>query len=239
MTARVTPDGRHLLFQSSTGAGLTGYDSNHHVELYLYSADSHSLQCVSCRPDGSSAEGDARDNARAFTGATGTSSHLSTALSADGRYVFFTTSDSLLPRDTNGVADAYDFDSSTGTVHLLSSGTSPDPSYFMDASADGHDVFFTTRQRLLGWDTDGANDLYDARLEGGLPEPAPRPARCLGAEPCHGPPPAAPAPPPPAFEGPPNRRPCRPGKVRRHGKCLPRKHHRRHRRANHHRRVGR
>jgi hypothetical protein len=184
MTARVTPDGRHLLFQSSTGAGLTGYDSNHHVELYLYSADAHELQCASCRPDGSLAAGDATDMSRTFYGGTTPTSHLSRAVTDDGSRAFFTTTDTLVPQDTNGTADVYEFDSASGTVHLLSSGTDNADSFFMDASASGNDAFFVTRQQLVGWDVDQSYDLYDARVGGGLPEPVSHPG-CSG-DACHG-----------------------------------------------------
>jgi hypothetical protein len=169
--ARVTPDGRHVLFQSSTGAGLTGYDSNNHVELYLYSADSHELQCVSCRPDGSPAQGNATGISRTFTGGTNTSSHVNRPMSDDGSKVFFTTTDSLVSRDTNGKSDVYEFDSASGTVHLLSSGTDNSDSFFMDASASGNDAFFVTQQALSKWDVDQSYDLYDARVGGGLPDP--------------------------------------------------------------------
>jgi hypothetical protein len=169
--ARVTPDGRHVLFQSSTGAGLTGYNSNKHVELYLYSADSHELQCVSCRPDGSPAQGDATDMSRTFTGGTNTSSHVNHPLSDDGSKVFFSTTDALVSRDTNGKSDVYEFDSASGTVRLLSSGTDSGDSFFMDASANGDDAFIATQQALSKWDVDQSYDLYDARVGGGLPDP--------------------------------------------------------------------
>jgi hypothetical protein len=184
MTARVTPDGRHLLFQSSTGPGLTGYDSNKHVELYLYSADSHQLQCASCRPDGSAAEGDASPRARQLSG-TGTSSHLGRAVTDDGSEVFFTTTDALVPQDTNNTSDAYEFDTASGTVHLLSTGTSDGGSFFMDASRSGNDAFFATGQPLVGWDVDQSYDLYDARVKGGVPEPASQ-IPCADEE-CQGP----------------------------------------------------
>jgi hypothetical protein len=172
MIARVTPDGRHVLFQSSTGAGLTGYDSNHHVELYLYSADSHEVQCVSCRPDGSPAQGDATDISRTFNGGTNSTSHVNRPLSADGSRVFFSTTDALVSQDTNGKSDVYEFDSASGTVRLLSSGTDSGDSFFMDASASGDDAFFVTQQTLSKWDVDQSYDLYDARVGGGLPDPS-------------------------------------------------------------------
>ena len=185
MTARVSPDGRHMLFKSSGAEGLTGYQTNGHAELFLYDGVSHVLRCVSCRPDGSPAGGDASVMTRAFSGASVTTSHLSHPLSDDGRRVFFTSSDALVPQDTNGRSDAYEFDSASGTVHLLSGGTDTADSYFMDASSSGNDVFFLTSQELVGWDTDQNADLYDARVGGGLPNPS-SPQGCSG-DGCHGP----------------------------------------------------
>jgi hypothetical protein len=171
IAARVTPDGKHMLFQSSTGDGLTGYQSNGHVELYLYNGDSHELKCVSCRPDGTPAGGGAADMTKTFTGGAGTTSHLSHPVTDDGSRVFFTSSDALVPQDTNGKSDVYEYDSASGTLHLLSGGTDNVGSYFMDASTSGNDVFFVTHQQLVGWDTDQNDDLYDARVNGGLPDP--------------------------------------------------------------------
>jgi hypothetical protein len=184
MAARVTPDGKHMLFQSSSGDGLTGYQSNRNIELYLYSADQHELQCVSCRPDGTRAGGGASDMSRTFTGSSTTTSHLSRAITDDGSKVFFTSTDSLVSRDTNGKSDVYEFDTASGTVHLLSAGTDNANSYFMDASANGADVFFVTHQQLVTWDQDQSYDLYDARVNGGLPD-LPTSSACVG-DGCHG-----------------------------------------------------
>jgi hypothetical protein len=56
-----------------------------------------------------------------------------------------------------------------GCVYLISTGKSEFPSLFADASASGNDVFFFTRQSLVGQDKDELQDVYDARVEGGLP----------------------------------------------------------------------
>ena len=185
MAARVTPDGRHLLFVSHRGTGLLGYDQANCnglgcAEVYVYSADSHQLACASCNPTGAPATADATVNTITSQGAAGDTWHLNHPLSDDGKHVFFSTAEALVPEDVNGRSDVYEYDVSTGTVHLLSSGTSPDDSYFMDASASGSDAFFVTRQQLTGRDNDQSIDLYDARIGGGLPEPPATPAACEG-----------------------------------------------------------
>lgn len=261
-TSRVTPDGRHLLFMSTTDAGFAGrggypggYDhgscgSFGCRELYLYSAESGRLACVSCNPAGAADPeypGDAVIDVLPGVSATPYMMHESHALSDDGRHAFFSTAESLLPEDTNGKFDAYSYDVATGALHLISSGTDEADSYFMDASADGSDVYFLTRQQLVGWDNDSSYDLYDARVGGGFAEPAPVPAPCEG-ESCLPATQAAPAPASSASKnaGPGNPKPprCRKGTKgkRRHGKtrCVKkdhRKHH--HRKANANRRAGR
>ena len=102
--------------------------------------------------------------------------HENRALSDDGSRVFFSTAQALVPEDVNGRVDVYEYES--GGVHLISSGRSPADSWFMDASASGNDVFFTTSQQLVGWDTDQEYDVYDARVGGGLPDPVPSATPC-------------------------------------------------------------
>jgi hypothetical protein len=234
-TSRITADGRYLLFMTQYDEGVAGrggypgYDNRGCGglpcrELYLYSAESGHLICVSCNPAGTSAReaGDALTDVNPGISAAAKTQHLSHALSQDGQHVFFTTTEELLPEDTNGVADAYEYDVPTGERHLISSGTSSAPSYFMDASPDGKDVYFDTRQRLVGWDNDTSYDIYDARVDGGLPEPVPVPTACQG-ESCRPSPKSAPTPSPTPSQssGPGNPKPnCPSGKVKKHGKCV-------------------
>jgi hypothetical protein len=50
----------------------------------------------------------------------------------------------------------------SGCVGLISSGTSPEESAFLDASETGGDVFFLTQAKLVPQDVDTALDVYDA-----------------------------------------------------------------------------
>jgi len=122
----------------------------------------------------------ATDQVQTINGASQTSIHQNKAISDDGSRVFFSTAEALVPEDVNGRSDAYEYDVATRAVHLLSSGTSINDSWFMDASSSGDDAFFITSQQLVGWDTDQAYDLYDARVNGGWPEPPPPPIDCAG-----------------------------------------------------------
>jgi hypothetical protein len=186
--AQVAPDGRHLLFSSVSGAGLTGYDhgscsSGFGIgcrEFYVYSADNGELACASCNPTGAAATAMATINIRTNNSGARTTSRQVHALSDDGAHVFFSTAEALVPEDANGKIDAYEYDVAARSVHLLSSGRSPADSWFLDASRDGDDVFFITREQLVGWDVDQAYDLYDARVGGGFPEPARALPPCTG-----------------------------------------------------------
>jgi hypothetical protein len=196
LEARVTPDGRHLLFGSSASEGLTGADPGHCGigsfgplscrELYLYSADTVRLACVSCRPDGAPAESGAKVvHGGRIEGTPLSTGHLTRPLSEDGRRVFFDTGDALVSQDINGRRDVYEYDASDGTVHLLTSGRGAADSLFMDATPDGSEVFLLTTERLVGWDNDASADLYDVRAGGGFPEPRSSSSGCAD-EGCRG-----------------------------------------------------
>jgi hypothetical protein len=251
---RTSTDGSHLAFVSS--GSPTGYDNRdasdgrRALEVYLYDLEADHLACISCNPAG------ARPDARVFHRTTSeetrrVSAHMAPAvnqfyapraLSADGNRLFFESFEALLPRDTNGKGDVYEWEragsqdecdeqgaelyvpSSGGCLSLISTGQSPVDSEF----ADGKDVFIRTSSSLLPQDP-GQVDVYDARIDGGLPQPVGPPAACEG-EACQGPlaPPNDPTPASSAFEGagnvveaPPAR--CRKHKVRRKGRCVTRK----------------
>jgi hypothetical protein len=200
-TARVSPDGGHLVFVSKSSGGTASDDLPHTgvgdactdaggcEEVYVYDAVANSgsgkLTCASCYVNANSPS---QTNAtflplvgRGFAWLT---SHLNHPLSADGRFVFFDTGDPLVTADRDGLnSDVYEYDTVAGEVHLLSSGSaSSQGSYFLDASVSGGDAFFVTGDRLVGWDTDVQRDLYDARIDGGVPEPVSPVIECMGDE---------------------------------------------------------
>jgi NHL repeat/WD40-like Beta Propeller Repeat len=124
-------------------------------------------------------------------------------LSDDGR-LFFDSPDALVPHDTNGLEDVYEYEpvgegtctpstlsgdavysgSAEGCVGLISSGTSNAESAFYDASESGDDVFFVTTSRLVSEDYDKSYDVYDAHV-------------CTSTVPCR----TSPVPPPPCDSG--------------------------------------
>jgi hypothetical protein len=116
-----------------------------------------------------------------------TDGYQSRYLSDAGR-LFFDSHGALVPQDVNGTWDVYEYEPpgvggcvassatysalSGGCVGLISSGTSAEPSAFLDASAkgggdgEGHegggDVFFLTSGKLAPQDFDTSLDVYDA-----------------------------------------------------------------------------
>jgi sugar lactone lactonase YvrE len=123
-----------------------------------------------------------------------------------------------------------------GCLYLISTGKSNYPSFFVDASSSGNDVFFLTRDQLVGQDTDQLQDVYDARVNGGLTsqnQPPSIPCENEGCKNEAGPPPQFSA--PPQISGPGNppikRKPCKPKKGK---KACGKKHKPRHHKRHHH-----
>jgi hypothetical protein len=188
------------------------------------------------------------------------SSIASHILSAGGGRVFFETAEALAPEDTNGSAvcppsnssgqlactDVYEWEApgtgsceegkppfsplNGGCLYLISTGKSKYPSLLGDASADGTSVFLFTRDRLVGQDQDDLQDVYTARVGGGLASQNVKPPiPCASVEACHGP--EQPeveesTPATPSFQGPetPKAKP-KPKKTAKHHK---KKHHKKH-----------
>ena len=218
---QTTADGRFAAFGSLQP--LTGYDNDGHYEVFRYDAEGGSLTCASCNPT----------NARAQGSSTLPRSGL--GLAADG-HLFFNSNDPIAARDLDNRQDAYEWDGST--PQLLSTGLSPFNSSLLGISADGTDAFFFTRDVLVPQDKHGSVvKLYDARAEGGFPF-LPQTVQCKASDECHG---AGSEPPGPlpinTITGDAGNRTaeqaqgCRKGFVRRHGRCVKRKHSRKRHRA--------
>ena len=179
---QVTADGTHMAFV--TPAPITSYENAGHLEMYSYTPADGGLVCDSCRPDG-----------RPATANVGASQD-GLFLTEDGR-TFFSTSESLVPRDTNQAVDVYEF--SGGRPRLITPGTGTatvtgltlvsleEVPGLIGVSADGTDVYFSTYDSLISEDHNG-NFLkfYDARTGGGFLQ-APPGHPCAAAEECHGP----------------------------------------------------
>jgi hypothetical protein len=153
---------------------------------------------------------------------TSRSPYQSRYLSDSGR-LFFNSADPLVPAGTVpnekrtkiettntheelevGVENVYEYepgevggcDSEGGCVGLVSSGTSEHESAFLDASANGNDVFFLTAAQIASQDHDTNFDVYDAHVCDSespcAPAPEAAPEKCE-EESCQGAAPVAPS----------------------------------------------
>jgi hypothetical protein len=185
--AQVTPDGKTLAFLSS--ANPTGYDNTcagtagECAEVYLYHADTGRLVCASCDPSGAPPVGDA-----VLPGSTLVHSESVHLLSDDGARIFFDSPDPLVPGDTNGKYDVYEYEqadtgscqSATGCIYLISGGRAEEDTWVSGSSANGDDVFFVTREALVSQDGDENDDMYDARVGGGFAAAGVTAPACVG-----------------------------------------------------------
>jgi hypothetical protein len=217
--SRLTPDGRVLLFESR--ANLTDYESNGHTQIYRYDSTGRALTCLSCNPTKAPASGEA--TLQSIGGQPGDPNPLSVFgfipnLSQGGRRAFFQSTERLVPIDTDGLQDVYEWEAqgvgscirAGGCVYLISSGQSARVNHLYAVSDSGDDVFFRSSDLLLSVDLEETPSIYDARIN--------ESAIHAGAK----------------------RKPCPKGtrKVRRKGKvvCVKKKHNKKHRRR--HKRGG-
>ncbi|HUH80623.1 MAG TPA: hypothetical protein VLZ06_04785 [Solirubrobacteraceae bacterium] len=228
---RVSPDGHWLAFMSLaplTGYDNREAPGAKPVtEVYLYHAaeggQPPSLTCASCLPSGERPTGIEQQKledsgeggyfgawpddlvAGELPGWENVKTYIvqpyqARYLTDQGR-LFFNATDALVPLDTDGVADVYEYEpegagsctgasssgavafeperafaggpgrTQPGCVGLISSGDSAEGSSFLEASEDGSEVFFLTNARLSAQDVDTAPDVYVAR-------------ECTGSSPC-------------------------------------------------------
>lgn len=264
MSSYGSPDGRYFAFMSRRS--LTGYgndsprDGAPLEEVFVYDAVSDRLDCASCIPTGAGPVGqlspgagdvdspidpqelwDGRQVSATLPQAPGRLAapalRQPRVVHENGR-VFFNSFDPLVPADTNGDWDVYQFEpvgtgscsslssgravarSGGGCVALISSGAAEGQSAFLEASSTGDDVYFLTRGRLSVSDEDNAVDVYDARVNG--VKALKRPVTECSGEACRSaaPPPVGPTPNSESFRGPGNAVHCPKGKrkARRNGK---------------------
>ncbi len=135
LTARVSPDGRWLAFQSSRD--LTGYDTRDAVtgnpdeEVYLYNGETSKLVCASCNPTGARPIGAAYNEeevehgpAERWNEGQGVAAEISgwnyingevpplygPRYLSDGGRLFFDSHEALVPQDVNGTQDVYEYE---------------------------------------------------------------------------------------------------------------------------------
>lgn len=220
---RATADGSMFTFETNDELDPGSFkDGGGFTQVYSYTAPSAGdpsgqLSCLSCLPGSLAPSGDARLSNATEQPGTPQVAPLSRGtpvgsrgMSASGNRVFFDTPEALVKRDVNKVRDVYEWEApgegscaasgAGGCLYLISDGTSPEPSMFLDSSESGADVFFATAEGLVSSDSDEGYDVYDARQphvpgEAVALAPPPAPAGCVDGE-CQ---PASVFSPPPAI----------------------------------------
>ena len=165
-------DGRFVVV--GTRAQREASDTNSAYELYLFDRTAGTARRIAPLP-------------ASATGATDPTNTGAPVISDDGRYLALATTAALIPADTNGVADIYRMDTSSGTwtlvsapsgggAHASTAGTVLQTGASVYAtcpgvavSADGDLVlFYSARTDLVAGDTNGVVDLFAKRLSTGV-----------------------------------------------------------------------
>ncbi|HKN37955.1 MAG TPA: hypothetical protein VJ622_06345 [Acidimicrobiia bacterium] len=156
-TPAISADGRWVAFASAASTLVAG-DTNGTEDVFVYDRLSRTTERVSLSSAGEQGNGDS----------------FGPAISADGRYVAFTSSASnLTPDDTNGELDIFVRDRVAHTTVLASvgpHGTPGDgPSVAPSISGDGRLVAFESdADSLVPNDTNGTGDVFVHDLVTGL-----------------------------------------------------------------------
>ena len=147
----ISADGRFVVFQSSANNLVAG-DTNGEPDVFLRDRRTGTTQQVNVNGRGVPANGN-------------TYSH-SPSISADGRFVAFTSNaDNLVPNDTNGrFSDVFVHNRRTGTTRLVSVSSSGDQrhqgGYSPSISADGRFVVFRSGDHLVPGPDNFIEDIF-------------------------------------------------------------------------------
>ncbi len=179
----VAADGTHLGFESARS--LTGYENVESEagecngpngtcsEVYIYDAETGSLECASCNPTGARPEGNSTPEAVTEAGV-----------------VFFNSSDTIVPHASDGRQNVYEYED--GHVHVISDVAGGFESFFLATDPSGDNVFFASADQLLPEDKTNNVMVWDARIGGGYPV-AVTPPPCNSGDSCKRPPTPQPA----------------------------------------------
>ena len=148
----ISADGRYVTFGSNASSLVSG-DTNGWADIFIHDLQSSSTTLVSVASEGTQGNGPSQ----------------ASSLSADGRYVLFSSSASnLVSGDTNGSADVFVHDRQTSVTTLVSVATDGTQggagSGGAFISADGHYLAFHSQStNLVSGDTNNAYDIFSTR----------------------------------------------------------------------------
>jgi hypothetical protein len=206
-TAEVSPKGETLVFMSNN-QNVNGYTPEYNgkalEEVYVYQAEGATengeLFCASCAPSHKQPEEVAdfltEEGLGALLPPDWNLTEQPQWMSENGGRVFFDSVEPLVPADTNGKPDVYEWERDNigscqepaGCIYLLSGGTSQASSWLIGTSGSGNDVFIVSRAQLTPEDHNETYNVFDARVGGAEPV---LPPACSGTG-CQGVPATAP-----------------------------------------------
>jgi len=139
----ISGDGRYVAFTSSA-TNLVAGDTNRALDVFVHDRYRRVTSRVSVGPGGR--QGASTDRRPI--------SYADTAISADGRYIAFTsTATNLVAHDTNKTSDVFVHDRRTGVTHRVSVSSAERegdrPSLFPGISGDGHFIVFASLATTL------------------------------------------------------------------------------------------
>ena len=176
-TAQATPDGRFLVFTSTTDLTPDQGESIEAGQVFEYDTKDGVLARVSRGEGGYDKDGNSSVYAadipeQLMSESIPIAKFTGLAVSADGAYVFFSSEDSLTPRAVSGLNNVYEYHE--GRVALISDGVDlvnvngESAVALVGTVPSGGDVYFQTADQLVEQDGDTLLDVYDARVDGGF-----------------------------------------------------------------------
>jgi Tol biopolymer transport system component len=149
IAASISADGRFVVF-ASDASNLTAGDTNGSTDVFIRDRSAHTTRRVSVSSTGGQSNG-----------ASGPA-----AISADGRYIAFTSvASNLVPGDTNGQADVFLRDRVTHSTRLVSVSTKGEhgDSFSFEPSISAHGrfiAFSSDASNLVAGDNNGRYDVF-------------------------------------------------------------------------------
>lgn len=144
--ASISADGRYIVF-TSEATNLGSVDNNNAIDIFWVDVQTQQLRLVSRAIDGAN---------------SANAASLNPVLSANGRYVAFTSSaTNLVAGDTNGLQDVFVWDSQDNSILNITQGATGGISEQPVISPDGRYVaFVSAASNLAVGDTNGLRDVF-------------------------------------------------------------------------------